>query len=342
MTIHQRDCRELVEVFADLPEAVLFLDPPYPLETTNTRRQQVYEHDMSADEHSALCEALRKVKAAVIVTMNPGTVYSEMLADWPVTPLPVRGQRNNTKTELIFTNFVPSADLFGRGGGNMRPQDIRVLVGCEYSGIVRDAFLARGYDAWSCDLLPSERASNRHMQMDIRIAIRQGWHLAIIAHPPCTRLCNSGVRWLTRPPRGRTLEEMWAELEAGAALFSDVWNADVPFIAVENPVMHKHARARIRNYQPPTQIIQPHQFGEPQFKATGLYLRALEPLVPTNRLSPPAVGTPEHRQWSRVHRHSGWGRHGIERARERSRFFPGVANAMADQWGGYVARRLAA
>lgn len=212
------------------------------------------------------------------------------------------------------------------------PGDVRVLIGCEYSGIVRRAFAHRGFDAWSCDLLPSDDRSNKHLIGDIRGFLHQLWHLIIVAHPPCTRLCNSGVRWLHVPPPGRTLEEMWAELDEGAALFSDVWNAPAEFVAAENPIMHRYARERIRNYQRPAQIIQPWWFGEPQFKATGLYLRNLPPLADTNRLVPPQRGTDEHKRWSRVHRMSG----GKNRRHERSRFFPGVADAMADQWGAHI------
>src|SRR6478736_1208806 len=101
----------------------------------------------------------------------------------------------------------------------------RVLIACEFSGTVRNAFLARGFDAWSCDLLPSEDGSNRHIRGDVRDILSDGWDLLIVAHPPCTRLCNSGVRWLSTPPHGRTLADMWGELDAGAALFSDFWNA---------------------------------------------------------------------------------------------------------------------
>src|SRR5260221_3737084 len=90
---------------------------------------------------------------------------------------------------------------------------MRVLIACETSGIVRRAFLARGHDAWSCDLLPSEDASNRHMIGDARDLLGEGWDLLMVAHPPCTRLCNSGVRWLTSPPPGRTKAELWAELD---------------------------------------------------------------------------------------------------------------------------------
>ncbi len=145
----------------------------------------------------------------------------------------------------------------------------KVLIGCEQSGVVRRAFAARGFDAWSCDLLPAEDGSNHHITGDIREVLDDGWDLICVFHPPCTRLCNSGVRWLHMPPPGRTKAEMWAELEEGAALFSDVWNAPCPRVAVENPVMHKHAKARIRNYQPAAQTVQPWWFGDEAFKATG-------------------------------------------------------------------------
>lgn len=210
---------------------------------------------------------------------------------------------------------------------------LRVLIACEFSGIVRRAFAALGHDAWSCDLLPAEDRSNQHIVGDVRDILGAGWDLLIVAHPPCTRLCNSGVRWLSVPPPGRTLEEMRCDLEAGAALFSACWNAPVKRVAVENPVMHRHAKALIVNYAPPAQIVQPWWFGDPAFKATGLYLRELPRLEPTRKLAPPARGTAEHRSWSRVHRMPP----GPNRARERSRFFPGLAGAMAATWGGLAA-----
>lgn len=206
---------------------------------------------------------------------------------------------------------------------------MRVLVACEYSGVVRRAFAARGHDAWSCDLLPAEDGSNQHLIGDARQYLDEGWDLLMVAHPPCTRLCKSGVRWLHAPPRGRTLPEMWADLEAAAALFSDFWNASIPRICVENPQMHRHARVRIVNYMPPAQYVQPWWFGEPQFKGTGLYLRGLPPLKPTAPLTPPASGTAEHRAWSKVHRAPP----GPNRWKDRSRFFPSIAAAMAEQWG---------
>lgn len=209
---------------------------------------------------------------------------------------------------------------------------LRVLVGCETSGVVRRAFAALGHDVWSCDLLPADDGSNRHIVCDIRELLGEGWDLLAVMHPPCTRLCNSGVRWLSVPPPGKTNAQMWAELDEGAALFSDCWNAPIPRVAVENPVMHRYAKERIRNYQPPAQTVQPWWFGEPYFKATSFYLRGLPALTATNRLVPPAKGTDEHKRWSKVHRASP----GPERWKVRSATFPGIAAAMAAQWGGYA------
>lgn len=212
-----------------------------------------------------------------------------------------------------------------------------VLVGCESSGVVRRAFRKRGFDAWSCDLLPANDGSKYHIQCDVRDVLNDGWALGIF-HPPCTRLCNSGVRWLHKPPRGKTIEQMWQELDEGAELFSDCWNANIDHVAVENPVMHGYAKERIRNFQPATQIVQPWWFGDPAFKATGLHLRGLDPLTPTNKLTPPAKGTEEHKQWSAIHRAPP----GPDRWKFRSETFPGIADAMAMQWGKYLAMEAAA
>lgn len=207
---------------------------------------------------------------------------------------------------------------------------MRALIGCETSGIVRRAFAARGHDVWSCDLLPAEDRTNRHIIGDVRDHLNDGWDLLAVLHPPCTRLCNSGVRWLHVPPRGKTLEDMKAELREGAALFSACWNAAIDKIAVENPKIHRHAKALITNYQAPAQIVQPWWFGEPAFKGIALYLKNLPPLLPTNKLIPPKPGTVEHKIWSKVHRAP----EGPNRWRERSRFFAGIGDAMADLWGG--------
>ena len=204
----------------------------------------------------------------------------------------------------------------------------RILVACEFSGTVRDAFTARGFDAWSCDLLPDERRSNRHITADIRDVLHDGWDALIVAHPPCTRLCNSGVRWLTAPPAGRTLAEMWDDLREAAALFSTLWNAPVPHVAVENPVMHRHAKALIDGYTPPAQSVQPWQYGHGETKRTCLWLRNLPPLTPTAIVAG---------REARVHRMPP----SADRWRERSRFFPGIAAAMADQWGTHILARAA-
>lgn len=185
---------------------------------------------------------------------------------------------------------------------------MRVLVACEFSGTVRRAFAARGHDAWSCDLLPSEDRSNKHIIGDARDILDDGWDLLMVAHPPCTRLCNSGVRWLSTPPPGKTIAQMWAELDEAADLFSTFWNAPIDRVAIENPVMHKHAKARILNFKDFAQSIQPWQFGHGETKRTCLWLRNLPPLTPTKIVEG---------RTARVHRMSP----GPNRWRERSRFF---------------------
>lgn len=217
----------------------------------------------------------------------------------------------------------------------------KVLIGCETSGIVRNAFLARGYDAWSIDQLPSEDGSNRHIRGDIRDHLNDGWDMLAVMHPPCTRLCNSGVRWLSVPPPGRTVDDMWRELEEGAALFSACWNADIPRIAVENPVMHKHAKARIANYQPFGQSVQPWQFGDWESKRTCFWLKNLDPLpltYPTLDAARAALKLPVGaKPRDSVHKATP----GPDRWKERSRFFEGIARAMALHWGNAVTRQLA-
>lgn len=216
----------------------------------------------------------------------------------------------------------------------------RILIACEFSGTVRRAFTDRGYDAWSCDLLPAEDRSNRHITGDVRDVLGDGWDMLIVAHPPCTRLCNSGVRWLSVPPPGKTLEQMWAELDEGAALFSAMWNAPIARIAVENPVMHRHAKERIENFAPAAQSVQPWEYGDWETKRTCLWLRGLPPLAPTYRTvaaARAALGM-EGEPTARVHRMPP----GVDRAKERSRFFPGIAAAMADQWGPLLGREARA
>lgn len=206
---------------------------------------------------------------------------------------------------------------------------MKVLIGCETSGTVREAFLAQGHDAWSCDILPSDMPTNRHMECDVMEAIKWGsWDMLLVAHPPCTRLCNSGVRWLHKAPPGRTLDEMWQQLDEGARLFSEIWNCDIDMVAIENPVMHKHAKSRIVNYEPFAQSVQPWQFGDDEAgednvkKRTCLWLRNLPLLRATGSLD----GTTARPD---IHHASP----GPDRWKIRSKFFGGMARAMAEQWG---------
>ncbi len=215
---------------------------------------------------------------------------------------------------------------------------MKVLIGCETSGVVREAFLELGHDAWSCDVLPSDISTNRHIQDDVRNVLQmEKWDLLMVAHPPCTRLCNSGVRWLHKAPPGKTIEQMWQELDEGASLFSDLWNADVPRIAVENPVMHKYAKERIVNFQEFSQSIQPWQFGndvdglDNVSKRTCLWLKNLPKLVSTGNLDGSTARNDIHMASP-----------GPNRWKVRSKFFPGIAKAMATQWGGYALNNLAA
>lgn len=205
----------------------------------------------------------------------------------------------------------------------------RVLIACERSGVVRRAFVARGHDAWSCDLVPADDGSNRHITGDVRDHLGDGWDLLAVMHPPCTVLCNSGAKHLylgMKKENGRC-PKRWAELEAAAEFYRTLRDAPIPRKAIENPIMHGHAIEMTG--RGPTQFVQPWWFGDPFFKATGFELIGLPPLVPTNKLTPPAKGTAEHKAWSRVHREPP----GPERARKRSETYPGLAEAIAEQWG---------
>lgn len=209
----------------------------------------------------------------------------------------------------------------------------RVLIGCERSGVMRRAFLALGFDAWSCDLARADDGSNRHIVGDVLELLDEPWHLAVILHPPCTRLCNSGVRWLYIGGKraGGPDPDQWAALEAAAAFYRACRErGPTRRRALENPVMHSHAIAMTGRTA--AQFVQPWWFGDPYFKATGFELVDLPPLVATARLVPPRAGTDAHKAWSMVHRASP----GPDRARLRSETFPGLAAACARQWGDVV------
>jgi hypothetical protein len=192
---------------------------------------------------------------------------------------------------------------------------MRVLVGCEYSGVVRDAFLSRGHYAISCDLLPTERLGP-HYQGDIRDMLSESFDLAIF-HPPCTYLCSSGLHWNKRRP-GRA-----AQTEDALAFVRLLLNAPINHIALENPIGCISTRIR-----PPTQIIQPWQFGHAESKATCLWLKNLPALVPTQIMAKPECG-----HWLNQ-TPSGQNNLGpsADRWKIRSATYPGIALAFADQW----------
>lgn len=184
---------------------------------------------------------------------------------------------------------------------------MRVLIACEFSGVVRKAFRARGHDAWSCDILPSEDDSPHHWHCDVLDVLRGGeeWDL-MIAHPPCTHLAVSGARWF---------KDKQHEQAMALVFVRKLLNAPVERIALENPI--SIISSRIRR---PDQIVQPWMFGHGEVKATCLWLKNLPKLLPTNIVE---GRTP------RVH----FASPGPDRWKERSRTLAGIADAMADQWG---------
>jgi hypothetical protein len=193
-----------------------------------------------------------------------------------------------------------------------------VLIAGEFSGTIRDEFEKRGHNAMSCDLFPTENPG-QHYQGDVRDIINDGWDM-LIAHPMCTYIANSGVRWLHEEA------ERWPKLYRDAAFFKEMLDADVPLKCIENPIPHKYAIPLIgRKYD---QIIQPWMFGHPEKKATCLWLEGLPKLKPTNIVKGEMERLTKKEQ-NRIHYMSP----GSERGKLRSITFQGVAEAMVDQWG---------
>ena len=197
---------------------------------------------------------------------------------------------------------------------------MRVLVACEFSGKVREAFRLKGHDAYSCDLLASDDESKFHIQGDALDVIGNGWDM-IIAHPPCTYLSNSGVTWLHRDA------SRWVRLFEAAEFFASLLDAPAQKVCVENPVMHKYAKKLIGSRKQ-SQTVQPWMFGHPEKKATCLWLRGLQPLVTTNNVKSLMETLPKNQQ-QRLH----YLAPSPDRWKLRSTTFQGVADAMADQWG---------
>lgn len=200
---------------------------------------------------------------------------------------------------------------------------MKVLVGCEMYGRVRDAFRARGHQAYSCDLEPDVTGSRYHLQMDVFKAIElKKWDLAIF-HPPCTFLANSGVQHLYK--NGEKNKERWRNMREGSAFFKRLLECSIPKFAVENPIQHCHARKLIGFQQ--DQVIQPWMFGHMEQKATCLWLNNLPLLVPTNNVKAEMMKLPNN-QRQRLH----FLGPSKDRAMLRSQTFLGIADAMAQQW----------
>jgi hypothetical protein len=205
---------------------------------------------------------------------------------------------------------------------------MKVLIACEESQVVCKEFRKLGHEAYSCDLVDCTGGHpGWHLKMDSREAMElKDWDL-MIAHPPCDRLANSGVRWLTTPPPEKTIVEIWKEFFQGCELYRAFQKSDIPLKCIENPVMHRHAKQELNITN--RQVVQPWWFGDETFKATGYELFGLPELKETNRLTPPSKGTEEHKKWSWVHRMAP----GPDRKRLRSVTPKGIARAMAEQWG---------
>ena len=188
---------------------------------------------------------------------------------------------------------------------------MRVLVGCEYSGIVRDAFAIRGHDAWSCDILDTESPGN-HIKGNVLDYLDMDWQLAIL-HPPCTHLSISGARWFTEGKKPMHLREKALDF------VQQLMNAPIDHICIENPVSVISSHIRQAD-----QTINPYQFGHPEYKKTCLWLKNLPELKPTNIIY--------KRQSTKIP--GNWfNKGGKDRQKNRSKFFDGFAQAMADQWG---------
>jgi len=227
-------------------------------------------------------------------------------------------QRGITKSNRLEANSSPIAEPSVKAVSLKRNKKMKVLVACEYSGRVRDAFAKKGHDAWSCDLLPTDQSNGNHHQGDIKDILYDNWDL-IIAHPPCTYFANSGVSWLHRD------SSRWAKLDESADFFNLFLNHSCNKIAIENPVPHKYALERIggKKY---TQTIQPWQFGHDASKRTCLWLKNLPLLEPTKIIKK-----------ARYSNQTPSGQNNLgpsaKRWKIRSETYIGIASAMANQWG---------
>jgi len=195
---------------------------------------------------------------------------------------------------------------------------MRILIACECSGRVRDAFIKKGHDAMSCDILPTEKPGS-HYEGDIFDVLYDGWDM-MIAHPPCTYLSNAAARFLY--PQGKLNQERYLKGMEAKEFFMKLLEAPINKIAVENPV-----QSTVFGITKCTQYIQPYWFGDPFKKKTGLWLKNLPKLEPTD-----IVDNPKSTKTKKGQK-SWFNQGGKDRQKMRSRTFEGIANAMAEQWG---------
>lgn len=213
---------------------------------------------------------------------------------------------------------------------------LKVLIACEFSGIVRDAFIAKGHNAYSCDILPTERPHPNHIQGDVLNHLNEGWDL-MIAHPPCTYLCVTGNKWFYHPddkplpPAQRRPHPRFPnrkqQKEDAIKFFMRFWDNDIPRVCIENPV-----GVISTFWRKPDQIIQPFQFGHKEPKKTCLWLRNLPKLIPTEIVEPEYMQFKNGRNAPKWYYDTG-NISKAERTKLRERTFQGIANAMAEQWG---------
>jgi len=196
---------------------------------------------------------------------------------------------------------------------------MKILIACEYSGVMRDAFTKKGHDVMSCDLLPSDKPG-KHYQGDVMDIINDGWDM-LIAHPPCTYMSNSGVCHLHKDPA------RWVELFKAGEFFKGFLDADIPKIVIENPIMHKYGKQLIGNIKQ-SQVIQPWMHGHAEQKATCLWIKGLPLLTESNNVKEEMMLLPKNKR-QRLH----YFPPSPDRWKLRSTTYAGIANAMAEQWG---------
>ncbi|MCX8129751.1 MAG: hypothetical protein N3I35_06595 [Clostridia bacterium] len=206
---------------------------------------------------------------------------------------------------------------------------MKILVACEYSGVVRDAFRKLGHDAWSCDIIPTDADPTYHIQGDVIEILDHGWDM-MIAHPPCTYLTLAGNKWY-KPEYKDRFPDRLKQMKDAADFFIKLANAPIKRIAIENPIGRMSSI-----FRKPDQIIQPYHFGHPVRKSTCLWLEGLPALKSTNIVPFEIDIFPSGNTQSKWHTETGHIKDRAERSKARSKTFQGIADAMAQQWGGLV------